>query len=94
MNLQTAAAASLAHPTSSRAGRRSTPSLRARPSAPQPRRCVGVNSSRVAVTSDSNVLDGVARWLNLGRMIVERHVPEAWVIDLGDEGRENLKFEI
>ena len=42
-----------------------------------------VNSSRVAVTSDSNVLDGVARWLNLGRMIVERHVPEAWVIDLG-----------
>jgi hypothetical protein len=43
-----------------------------------------VNSARVAVTSDSNVLDGVARWLNLGRLIVERHVPEAWVIDLGD----------
>jgi hypothetical protein len=43
-----------------------------------------VNSSRVAVTSDSNVLDGVARWLNLGRMMVERHVPGAWVIDLGD----------
>ncbi|HEX8354768.1 MAG TPA: DUF434 domain-containing protein [Pyrinomonadaceae bacterium] len=45
-----------------------------------------VNSGRVAVTSDSNVLDGVARWLNLGRMIVERHVPDAWVIDLGDGG--------
>ena len=44
-----------------------------------------VNSGRVAVTSDSNVLDGVARWLNLGRMIVERHVPDAWVIDLSDE---------
>ena len=44
-----------------------------------------VNSARVAVTSDSNVLDGVARWLDLARMIVERHVPAAWVIDLGDE---------
>ena len=41
-----------------------------------------VNSTRVAVTSDSNVLDGVARWLNLGRLIVERRVPDAWVIDL------------
>jgi hypothetical protein len=41
-----------------------------------------VNSGRVAVTSDSNVLDGVARWLNLGRLVVERHVPGAWVIDL------------
>ena len=44
-----------------------------------------VNSDRVAVTTDSNVLDGVARWLDLGRMIVERHVPGAWVIDLGGE---------
>lgn len=43
-----------------------------------------VNSDRVAVTSDSNVLDGVARWLNLGRMIVGRHVPGAWVIDLSE----------
>jgi hypothetical protein len=41
-----------------------------------------VNSARVAVTSDSNILDGVARWLNLGRLVVERRVPGAWVIDL------------
>ena len=41
-----------------------------------------VNSDRVAVTSDSNVLDGVARWLNLGRMIIEKCVDGAWVIDL------------
>ena len=41
-----------------------------------------VNSGLVAVTSDSNVLDGVSRWLDLGRMIVEGHVPGAWVIDL------------
>jgi hypothetical protein len=44
-----------------------------------------VNSDRIAVTSDSNVLDGVKRWLNLGRMIVEKHVERAWVIDLGSE---------
>jgi hypothetical protein len=43
-----------------------------------------VKSERVAVTSDSNVLDGVKRWLNLGRMIVEKHVERAWVIDLSD----------
>ncbi len=43
-----------------------------------------VNSSLVAITSDSNVLDGVARWLNLGRMIVERDVEGAWVIDLSE----------
>lgn len=43
-----------------------------------------VNSGRVAVTSDSNVLDGAARWLNLGRMIVERRVERPWVIDLSE----------
>ncbi len=43
-----------------------------------------VDSSRVAVTSDSNVLDGVTRWLDLGRLIVERHVPTAWVVDLSE----------
>jgi hypothetical protein len=44
-----------------------------------------LNSDRVAVTSDSNVLDGVARWLNLGRVVVERHVADAWLIDLSDK---------
>ena len=53
-----------------------------------------INSERVAVTSDSNVLDGVARWLNLGRMIVERHVPGAWVIDLGGGEVGDLNFEL
>jgi hypothetical protein len=44
-----------------------------------------INSGRVAVTSDSNVLDGVARWLNLNRLLVERYVPSPWLIDLGRE---------
>ena len=41
-----------------------------------------VNSNLVAVTSDSNVLDGVTRWLNLGRLIVEQHVSSPWLVDL------------
>jgi hypothetical protein len=44
-----------------------------------------VNSGRVAVTSDSNVLDGVGRWLNLSRLVVERHVGDPWLIDLGED---------
>jgi hypothetical protein len=31
-----------------------------------------------AVTSDSVVLDRCTSWLNLGRFIVDRHVPSAW----------------
>lgn len=43
-----------------------------------------VNSGLIAVTSDSNVLDGARRWLNLGRMIIERYVERPWVIDLSE----------
>jgi hypothetical protein len=42
-----------------------------------------VNSGRVAVTSDSNVLEGVARWLNLSRLVIEQLVPRPRLIDLG-----------
>jgi hypothetical protein len=41
-----------------------------------------VNSERLAVTSDSNVLDGVAQWLNLSRLVIERRVSNHWLIDL------------
>jgi hypothetical protein len=47
-----------------------------------------VKSDRVAVTSDSHVLDGVSRWLNLGRMLVERYVSNPWLIDLNLEAAE------
>jgi hypothetical protein len=40
------------------------------------------NSQSLAVTSDSNVLDHAPRWLNLSRLVVERHVPRAWLLDL------------
>jgi hypothetical protein len=41
-----------------------------------------VNSGRLAVTSDSNVLDHTQRWLNLSRLVIERHVSRPWLIDL------------
>jgi hypothetical protein len=44
-----------------------------------------VESGLVAVTSDSNVLDGAARWLNLSRIVVERHVRDSWLIDLSED---------
>ncbi len=53
-----------------------------------------VRSNLVAVTSDSNVLDGVARWLNLGRAIVEKYVEGAWLIDLSEGPAENAKAQI
>jgi len=41
-------------------------------------------SDQIAVTSDSNILDGVKGWINLGEMLVAQHLPEAWVVDLRD----------
>lgn len=41
-----------------------------------------VNSERLAVTSDSNVLDGAARWLNLARLVIERRVSNLWLVYL------------
>jgi hypothetical protein len=43
-----------------------------------------VSSARVAVTSDSHILDGAARWLNFNEYLIESSVPRAWVIDLAD----------
>jgi len=31
-----------------------------------------------AVSSDSSILDRCGSWLNLGRFIVDRHIPQAW----------------
>jgi len=41
-----------------------------------------VNSGRLAVTSDSNILDHAARWFNFNEYLIERFIPQAWVIDL------------
>ncbi|HEX4947334.1 MAG TPA: DUF434 domain-containing protein [Blastocatellia bacterium] len=39
-------------------------------------------SGWIALTSDSNVLDGVQHWINLTQAILDQSMPAAWVIDL------------
>jgi hypothetical protein len=41
-------------------------------------------SDQIAVTSDSNILDGVKGWINLGESLITQRLPEAWVVDLRD----------
>jgi hypothetical protein len=49
-------------------------------------------SERIAITSDSTILDGVARWVNFNVGVVERHLPNAWIIDLRDGLNEGGTF--
>lgn len=39
-------------------------------------------SERIVLTSDSFILDGVARWVNFTRQLVDVHLRTAWIIDL------------
>jgi hypothetical protein len=39
------------------------------------------SSDQLAVTSDSNILDSLRGWINLGETLVAR-LPESWVVDL------------
>ena len=52
----------------------------------------------VAVTSDSTILDGAARWLNFNEHLLARHVPRAWIVELSSEmmndERQNPEFRI
>ena len=41
-----------------------------------------IESTSVAITSDSLVLDRAARWANLARHLIGQSIPESWVIDL------------
>ncbi|HEV2663394.1 MAG TPA: DUF434 domain-containing protein [Blastocatellia bacterium] len=42
------------------------------------------SSDQIVVTSDSNVLDGVNGWINLGEILVTQRLSEAWIVDLRD----------
>jgi hypothetical protein len=42
------------------------------------------SSDQIAVTSDSNILDGVKAWINPGQILITERAPEAWVLDLRD----------
>jgi len=39
-------------------------------------------SEKIVISSDSQVLDQVARWLNLNRFLVEKMLAGSWLIDL------------
>lgn len=39
-------------------------------------------SADAAVTSDSNVLDGVSAWVNVNEFLLAKYLPESWVVDL------------
>ena len=42
------------------------------------------SSDQIVVTSDSNILDGVKGWINLGEILVTQHMPDTWIVDLRD----------
>ncbi len=42
-------------------------------------------SDQIVATADSQILNRAAAWLNLARLIVEAHVPEANLVDLGQD---------
>ncbi|MBO0860745.1 MAG: DUF434 domain-containing protein [Chloracidobacterium sp.] len=42
------------------------------------------SSDQIVVTSDSNILDGVKNWINLGAILVAERLPETWIFDLKD----------
>ena len=41
-------------------------------------------SPHVVASADSAVIDGCQRWVNLVRLIVEKDIPKAWMVDLRD----------
>jgi len=43
-----------------------------------------VGSKKVAITSDSVILDGVGRWVNLGAYLITNYVQEAWLVDFSE----------
>ncbi len=42
------------------------------------------SSGQIVVTSDSNILDGVNQWINLGEILITQRVNEPWIVDLRD----------
>lgn len=41
-----------------------------------------IASEKIVVTSDSAVLDKAGRWLNLNAYLIEKYLPQPWLIDL------------
>ncbi|HEX8137991.1 MAG TPA: DUF434 domain-containing protein [Pyrinomonadaceae bacterium] len=43
---------------------------------------ISASAETVAVTSDSSILDRAARWLNFNGYLIDKYLPQAWVVDL------------
>ena len=43
-------------------------------------------SAHVVATADSAIIDRCDRWVNLARLVIERSVPDAWILDLSGDG--------
>ena len=43
-------------------------------------------SGKIAVTSDSNILDCSSRWINLNKLMIETLLSETWIVDLSESG--------
>jgi hypothetical protein len=43
-----------------------------------------VGSHKIAITSDSVILDGVGRWVNLGAYLITNYFQEAWLVDFSE----------
>jgi hypothetical protein len=42
-----------------------------------------IASPHIVATADSMILDRCGQWLNLARRVVEKSIPDAWIVDLG-----------
>jgi hypothetical protein len=42
-----------------------------------------IASEKLAISSDSSILDNVSRWVNFSSYVVTERLPHAWVVDLG-----------
>ena len=43
-----------------------------------------LGGDKVAITSDSAILDGEVQWVNLGAYLIKNHFHESWLIDFSD----------
>jgi hypothetical protein len=43
-----------------------------------------LHSGKVAITTDSAILDGKVQWVNLGAYLITNHFHESWLIDFSD----------
>lgn len=57
---------------------------------------VALEGAEGVVTGDSVILDECRSWLNLGRWIIEKWIPEAWIVDLesGDGRLRAMEAEV